>query len=379
MKNDKLNDKLSHCLDSKLQLRKNASLGNFSDIQDAQTSSEAAAMVTEMLSLDKYQSIITDLKSASGIVNFVTNEEYGPLVELLLRKAFPASENTLFTAGHPDPDESFINPEYFAEKAVPNLPQDVKSSVRSLQDLLFGSEVLITPQWLKEKREYSDDQVTALLGERPSRPSEMPSRGERAYRLGDEIEAINARYDSYINDYKSKINRSLLDESSQTPGGRSFSPEDLKKRKAERDRWRRDRNDFLAMKKSDMDILKSRAGDLAFTKFFKGSLRNNDGFINFDQADSDIIQSLEELCKSVTAATKIASDPNIKNKYLRMIDALRTKLREFTTSNTELTTLKNDILNFLSTPDGSSQDNVVLDKIIRNAKGKMIVFYQEFV
>lgn len=191
---DKLNEKLTGFFNSlrTKKVEKKASLGNFNDVKNSEEMAKIAAMSKEMLDLPKYQPIINKLKSASGIVNFVTHNEYQPLVELLIKRAFPSSDNDLFalpaigkssnqlslegtstkknTSYYNQADldqEYYLSPEFFTpggergEKAT-------DAAGKKLEKLLMGSKVKITRKWLKEEAGMSPDKIEALLGREPT-------------------------------------------------------------------------------------------------------------------------------------------------------------------------------------------------------------------
>ena len=95
------NLKLSVFLDdiSNKNLYKTAALGGFSNVLNESDIKDVEPMIYEMLQLPKYETIKRKLSSSTGLINFVTNDEYAPLVELLLKSVFPPENNDVYDMG----------------------------------------------------------------------------------------------------------------------------------------------------------------------------------------------------------------------------------------------------------------------------------------
>ncbi|MFA5312529.1 MAG: hypothetical protein WC375_04300, partial [Methanomassiliicoccales archaeon] len=60
--------------------KKAASLGHFNDVVTDADIDKHARLVSELLKLPKYQEVINRLHQSNGVINFVTNNEFEPLV-----------------------------------------------------------------------------------------------------------------------------------------------------------------------------------------------------------------------------------------------------------------------------------------------------------
>lgn len=89
-----------------------ASLGNFSEVLTQDHGKFFAKLSSELVQLPQYQNLISKLSSATGIVNFVTGEEWEPLTEMIVKKAFPPFNSDIYHAIYKDkalPEDNHVS------------------------------------------------------------------------------------------------------------------------------------------------------------------------------------------------------------------------------------------------------------------------------
>jgi len=354
----KLNDRLSKYLDSlyKSKIQKTAVLGNFGDVKNPEEMSKVAKMTDEMLSLPKYQPIMSKLKGSTGIVNFVTHDEYQPLIELMLKKVFPLNNNDVFNMGQQEAsgEEYFISPEFFSKNIIQGDPKSVIRSREKLESLLLGSKAKITRKWLKEVKNFTDEEILEMLGS-PNQDAaiaeamEAQARGGQSSQINQlgvavtmyerRLEEIKEKYDNPIR----QINKEILE---HNLGERVMKPEDLAKKKEQRDIW-------IGLKRAELENLDATIGaHIVVEKWYPGkSERNSDGFITFNPTD-EAIEASYELAKKVQANRS-------KQDVLRAAMMLKQKLEDFQTSNPKLQQIKEKFMEFLGNGEDSDYTRIM--------------------
>jgi hypothetical protein len=130
------------------KLTKKATLGNFSDIITEEDLKATSEMVHKMVTLPKYAAIKRKLQAANGLVNFVTYDEFEPLIENIIRMAIPPSGNDVYHmgTGFSLPEDYFVDAKgLFGEQS----PQLVSNALQRMEGLLRGSPKKMTREWLK--------------------------------------------------------------------------------------------------------------------------------------------------------------------------------------------------------------------------------------
>jgi len=369
---DKLNYKLSEFFKSK-KFYKKASLGNFSDIKDKEEMAKSAVMTKEMLDLPKYQSIISDLKGSTGIVNFVTNDEYQPLVELLIKTAFPSTTNDIYNMGQSEAsgEEYFISPSFFAKDAVAGSSQQAQAARTKLQDLLLGTKAHMTREWLKKEKHFTDDQIQHLLGspnqqgaidqimqqqaQNPGAPlSDANPLGVLVSMYEMRMSAIKSKYDPNIQ----QINKELLEHST---GERELKVSDINEKKEQREIW-------ISLKRSEINNINNTIGKaITVEKWYPGqSYRNSDGFISSTTQEEAVAASVELAMK--IQANKPEAD------ILRASLDLKMKLEDYQTNNSNLQQVKEQFIKFLG--NGTHDDYL---RIRANIRGLYMQLQYAFV
>jgi hypothetical protein len=279
----KHNYKLSKFFESK-KISKKASLGNFVDIKDKEEMAKAAAMTKEMLELPKYQPIISKLKGATGIVNFITNDEYQPLVELLLKTAFPSTTNDIYNMGQAEAsgEEYFVSPNFFARDAVAGSAQQAQGARTKLQDLLLGTKARVTREWLRKEKHFTDEQIQELLGspnqdaaieqimqqqaQNPNAPvSQANPLGALVTMYETRMAAIKSKYDPHIK----QINKELLEHNLGEGEGKKLKASDVEEKKEQRDIW-------ISLRRSEIDALNNTIGaSITIERWYPGQAYRN--------------------------------------------------------------------------------------------------------
>lgn len=346
---DKLNQKLSKFFNSigNKTLHKTATLGNFTDVKSEDDMEQHAAMIYEMLTLPKYQEIINELKASNGVVNVVTYDEYMPLVELLLVKAFPSYTNDIFnmpTQGSPTQSsteqyyypqldsekEYFISSRFFARQSIQGDSNSILPARERLENLLMGTKKKITLSYLKNQLHMSDDLIANIYGRKPSdaevqryeemalpaeaggAPSPDPKvagmigitpKGMAMVRYENAIASISNRYDNIIADLNNAIYKH------QTNLEKFNSDEDFNNTKKHRDAAIKERMEAIE------SLDNSPVGRLVDDESIGKKLgRNDDGFVNYNPINNinklarELLTEISLYMRSIRASLK---DPKL--------------------------------------------------------------------
>lgn len=149
--NDKLkNLRLEAFFHDRKLTKKASTLGHFSDVITEDDLKAVSTMIHKMVMLPKYNDIKTRLKNATGIVNFVTYDEFEPLIEAIFRVAIPPAGNDIYHMGN-----GFTLPEDYAvdAKGIFGGQGDEGASQKALEQMGFlvkGTPKKMTKAWLKE-------------------------------------------------------------------------------------------------------------------------------------------------------------------------------------------------------------------------------------
>jgi DNA polymerase III delta prime subunit len=393
---DKLNGTLMHslaALENKGKIKKTAALASSLDIAKP----EDLKMTNEMLNLDKYKPIIDGLKQSIGIVNFVTYDEYEPLIAMLIRKAFPLNQNMIFNAGlpivpstpsssgistpskgvQPSPPKAepiyplesirekfFLTPDFFSRHST-TTNQDQKARSR-LENLLFGTPKKMTSAWLKESG-FTEKQMAAILsgktddetiqvalaacnaasGQNRSIPLNPNMRGAfvKAYEIL--FKEIEDKYNGSILALHKEIRQELVKKKED----KRLRPEDLAQKK---------RNLIRLVEARDLQIehLNYTFGDnILIDDGYTGSPeRNPDGFLN-SSYKSNISQLSRQLYESILAHDK-------EQDVISIAMSLKQALMDFSTDNEELQKSRDSMIAFLG--EGTRKDYI---NMVNNAYG----------
>jgi hypothetical protein len=347
-KMDKLNYKLSKFFNSKNDdMLRIANVGYLDNVTSADDLKTLYPMLNEMVQLPKYKPTIDKLKAASGFVNFVTKDGYSLLIECIIKSAFPLNTNDIFNVGDNDiTGGSFaIGADYFG--TTPTEKAYIRAN-KMMEELLFGSDALMTRQWLTDKG-WSDDTIEKAFGkykdstvgdwirkdqmakaagnpEGEPIPSEVATNRTPASELGWQmavyeflIKQVNARWDNFISEIDSQISGQIQEDGTIAV----LDPEQIKSLKENRQM-------YVGMKREEVDRVKSDYLPILgppIKERMKGtSTKNKDGFINYNPA-KPIMDHSRELMKLMlnydpNKKTEKANDPSGKTPKGKVLGEL---------------------------------------------------------
>lgn len=139
--------------------KKASSMGTVDDL-----SPESRKMAAEMAALPKYKEIVDRVSRTNGIVNFVTGNQYQPLVEKILQLAIPPSTNDIYHMGvdFTIPGDYDVDArQYFGVSGASKETQ--LAAIMNLQNLILGTPVRLTPEYLAELG-WTDDRLMEHYG-----------------------------------------------------------------------------------------------------------------------------------------------------------------------------------------------------------------------
>jgi hypothetical protein len=347
------------------KLKKEATLGHLGEVVDANSIQKVAKMIYEMIQLPKYQSFITELRGARGIVNFVHNNECQPLVESILVTAFPPGHNDVYNMGE-ETSSYFISSSYFqSPKSVGSqgATTDASMAAYKLQNLIFGSPVRTTAKWLKEKGKFEDEDIESILGGDFASRMESAMGGQQ--QPPGDISAKIRLYEAAIQNIETKLDP-LIDtvktEIEQHYNGKETLTDKILKEKIDK------RDHLLSLKKKALEMADSELGkDLDMFNWSNGlQYRNQDGFIHFSPTEIALTLSRE----FGMAKMNELNDNEIGAK----IDMLKKVLLEVRSKNPKMQQILSSMLTFL----GNEKDPKDIARIRRKVKTDYISLQNAF-
>ena len=344
------------------KLTKEASVGYFNDIITEEDVEKNAKMVFEMLKLPKYQTIKNKLENSNGIVNFITADEYPPLVELLVKYCFPPNNNDIYNMGGQSlPDDYFVDAKTFfggVSGGVQGDPEANQSARYKLSELLLGSRKKMSTEWAKESGmdlSELDQYFGTPGGDTADYGDEAPagiSQQILAYEEGlKKLDGLRTK----INDLNRKIRTNDQSE-------RHYSPVQLKELTLQ---FKRLRGLYTTLKNQ----LDAAGRDLIIPDSYGEPERNNDGFIQYDPIEEIKIVGIE-LIRSIT-------EDEVQPKIAMNIMNLKDKIREYRTSDPILLKKRNELLSFLGEEGDDPSQNVVRFLTTLRQFGKSCVEFNE--
>lgn len=408
--------KLSHFFDS-LKMKKQAILGQFSEAKNSEEIAQFAPIAKELVELEKYQPIIHQLRSSTGVVNLITRNEYQPLVEMIVQKAFPLESNQIFNNlipattirsdfDNPTSKESqfqsvmvqgtdqanyFIPRSFFGKNVVAGESKDVLPARDALEDLLFGTDTIVTRKWLMDNMGFEEEQLERYIGSPSSirewtkkieeaitagktlRPPPSILKGTRIYEYESRLREILDRYHTMLSPLETKINTFYMGGlKKEEPGGieglgapRRQGIQGLPRKEKPRhskediEKFQKQRLQFLSDKKHEIDALRRSFRDISVESFTGGRIRdhqakNRDGFISFNP-QHDVFVALKEFQKAITPLEGL-------NGARKAIYNLVNKLEQFHSENPKLLEYRDQLLNFLYIPEDLMTMNLEPDE-----------------
>ena len=359
------NKKLSISLNKKIY--KKATMGALSDIKDETTLRENAAMVYDMATnLTKYKNIINQLKSAKGVINFVHNNEYGPLVETIMMIAFPPGHNEIFSTSSDNQGGYALSPQYFQTSystGVQGQVSDEAAASYRLQNILFGTPIRATSNYLKEQgideeavnrilSDISDDIVEAIVASRNPGNASLSNIIVAYQRIIDEIQT---KYDKEIEQINSDIESHF--ESIVGQKDQSLSDETITN-------MQNARNNLISLKNMELEQV-----DLVFNKklnianLSSGAVnREKNGFLYYSPSDVALKMMYELRNLVLRRDDKGRASPPSKEVLGSQIERLKTNLFHIRTQNPKLKNIIGKIITYL----GDENNNNDLLKVQKN-------------
>lgn len=391
---DRANQKLQEFLDKKLF--KKAELGTLENVMSIEDIKKFSPMLSEMIELPKYKPTIDKLRVSSGLVNFVTRDGYSPLIESILKAAFPLNNNDIFsTVDMEVTDKSFaIGSGFFGTVHDPK-GTAIPSAISKMSELVEGSETLLTRDWLKQERSMSDDNINRIYGtdqgggeqfrffddalitewmeqrdrairearetgERPAippPPREVLDSNAPAARLGwemacyeFELKKLNERWDAHINGINQEIEGYAVagQDAVAGPGeeqlrGLRYNKQMYLNMRAQESRALRDMY-FNNLNPPTVDKMKGLAG------------RNKDGFINYNPAKPILQKSrdLLGLVKDYDPVRRQKPPPGqrpIGQRIQEIVNDLRNDLRNYRSTDPNMARVVNEFLQKIGNGD----------------------------
>ena len=345
----------------KIKLEKSAAIGHFGDVHSEEDMERVGKMVYEMVQLPKYDVIRKELQGSSGVVNFVTGNEYEPLVEFLVKTTFPPSSNDVYHMGHGStlPEDYFVDAsEYFGPSQ--GSKADAIESRRKLEFLLRGTPKKMTLKWLEDHNldgqtlnQYfaqSDDEILAADGQSPGEALVSAIKD-----FSDNWEALqNGKLRRDIDILFKKLekqrevkaaNKKIADENSgKLPQDqKSFYPvltEDKIKMLTEELRYKRG-----IWTNRRQQLLNGYPAINIVDQFSGKTERNNDGFLQWNP-----VEEIREVYSALVHSD--GETPEIDN----LIEILKTNIKDYRTTDKDLIKKKKQILDFF---EKSDQEQVI--------------------
>jgi len=328
-------------LESSLHFKKYASVGHFEDIISDEDIKVNAKMIHELLELPQYQSILNRLRGANGVVNFVTNEDFEPLVEMLIKKAFPPSNNDVFNMGFESnlPANYFIDAAYFFGQSDQS-QQAIQAARQSLNQLFMGTSAKMTREWLKENN-VSPQALAEAYG--------MSAEDAELSSIADLIEQYEQAIESLKTGILSKEINGIAEQlRGHQKGVKTLSQEQIGKLQKE---LKIKEGFYLQRLRAiqtapEYDIITIR------DSFTKVPQRNPDGFLNWDPV-RDIMDVRDQLIYMIQR--KEEDEPGI----VGIIEVLKEKLMEYSTSDPDLIKIRNQIIQFFGDSDTTAYTQII--------------------
>lgn len=195
-------------------MRKQASqIGEFTGSSSEEDAIANMKMAKEMADLPKYNEIINSLKGSSGVVNFVTNNEFGPLVERILHMAFSPANNDIYHMGlgMVVPGDYYVDArESFAPAGGTKAQQ--QEAVTGLENILLGSPVRFNKAFMaaneitdRDMKDVYGDQVWNAL----SQLMDQIDNKEREIENGSIKRKMKGEYDLIVRDAETRAKNSI--------------------------------------------------------------------------------------------------------------------------------------------------------------------------
>ena len=173
-----------------------------------------AQMASEMAALPKYEPLINILSGNGGIVNFVTNNQYAPLIEKILHLAVPVNTESAYHMGneYTVPGEYSIDAsQYFPYSDAKKVEQKTPASDR-LADILFGKPItMLDKEYCKIAGfEKPQDILDVKFANNPNLKTIVRAALSEYAKLSEEHEKVSIVSDTWSNAKNSNAKSCML-------------------------------------------------------------------------------------------------------------------------------------------------------------------------
>tara|TARA_R110000824_G_scaffold148242_3_gene317843 strand:+ start:23182 stop:26721 length:3540 start_codon:yes stop_codon:yes gene_type:complete len=349
---------LSQAIDKVLRT---ASVGHFNEVTSEEDMENFGRMAYEMVQLPKYEAIKRKLQSINGVVNFVTNHEYGPLAEFLLKSAFPPANNSIYHMG----EGLSLDSEYFVDSTdyFGSGAKALDEGKSNLSTLFWGDPQLMDLEWLSSKgmdmrgenKKSGQMLVDQTFGsqkvlpnpENPEDPSDRLKFSEYVLQYSEKQVAlekskieINRIYRSVVYEKNKKKSNSKiekenasLDENSQKPLEKVIDDDELSRR-IEQFKIRR------SLYHRQLNVLKTRYGAIVAKSSQTNQVEREGGFLSWNPSDdiNEIFQDLKTVMDDLRGAIE-KDGPDIQQLCTKMgiiFNKFNESIGEYRSTNPDL-------------------------------------------
>ena len=352
------------------KMRKKAvSLNNFGEVMDPEDAEVIAKMIHQILELPntKYKAVIDRLRNAQGVVNFVTDNEFAPLVELLLKKVFPPSSNAVFNMSMETPSRDYVMSakDYFGDVPTGDANGNLVARGR-LDQFINGTYVTRDKAWM-QKMKLNEDGMRKVLGAPKGPQGEENPRWLAWQAYNNTLKEID--------DYAKEMNNISVQFDRERRTGEKIPKE---KRTELEERY----TDFRALRRNKMEEADAAAAEQnLYVKDQNGQvLRRKNGFIHYDPI-SGINEAFSKLQSLLSQSNRPIRDTPEGPGVATLVDRLRTKMAEYATTDKVLIAKRDSVLQSLedpANPGDPDHDPVKLEGAAKALRSKWDTFYRKY-
>ena len=320
------------------KISKTAAISRLKDIDDAK-------MIREMLALPKYDPIKKQLMSANGLVNLVTYDEYGPLVEVLLKLAYPPSSNATYDMGAgEDVGGGFMvadSKTFFGD--FTGTAKEIKDAQFVLDQILRGTTKKKDLEWYQNESGLDDDEIARLINPAPDASGAMTQgMAFAAYHEAAGRVEKNKNTMEALRQERKKLLKSLDEKG---PRGEVLPPDRILEIQTQIDNVNAKVKNLHVTNINEMRVADARYGKHLIIRNPDGTAqRNDDGLLNFDPM-KELNLCFLEIGKAIKGKTNM-SDLSMEKipTIAKEINTFYQKLSEYNTSDPATESIKQQIL-----------------------------------
>ena len=351
-------------------------VGEFSNVLSEDVAAIDMRMAKEMAALPKYSGVINSLRECVGVVNFVTGNEFGPLVERILHMAFPLSGSSVYHMGlgNSIPGEYIVDArEYFAPAGAPR-PEQL-AILSQLEDVVLGKAVTPIRELIEGRSQASsvkdfdkacEDSMGKPFWEKLKSVMKSMTDAEEALERGSIKNKMMAAYQNIMSEYENRAYNAYIRQYNRGKPKDKQRPEAIARNDSVVSKLRSDfttlREQYLAAKAAiPAKVLAPLAGDAAqgverdpdfariqsyFTPkrdaYSHQVVRDNNGFIDYNPS-TDIKKITNSVIEAVDAYRQDHDPVGITRSAINLWNVLK----GYTTGDATVVRLKNQILDIL--------------------------------